>query len=105
MVYITGHTFTNRMTNVITARVYANCDSVELFLNGASQGSRVNPDHIFTWPLTLRAETNEVQAVGTAGGVQVRDSLVWVAPAPPAVSAPTAASSAAAGDSLTISGR
>ena len=38
MVYITGHTFTNRLTNSITAKVYANCDSVELFLNGVSQG-------------------------------------------------------------------
>src|ERR1700727_356259 len=39
MVYITGHTFTNRLANAITAKVYANCDSVELFLNGVSQGS------------------------------------------------------------------
>ncbi len=37
MVHITGHTFTNRFTNSITAKVYANCDSVELYLNGASR--------------------------------------------------------------------
>ena len=29
MVYITGHTFTNRVTNAVVAKVYANCDSVE----------------------------------------------------------------------------
>jgi beta-galactosidase len=80
MVYITGHTFTNRLTNSITAKVYANCDSVELFLNEASQGAATSTNCIFTWPLMLRAGTNTVQAIGTKGGVKVNDSLVWTAP-------------------------
>lgn len=81
MVYITGHTFTNR-TNQITAKVYANCDSVELFLNGASQGSVSSTNCIFNWPLALLPGTNTVQAIGTKGNVQVNDSLVWITPIP-----------------------
>ena len=80
MVYITGHTFTNRLTNTITAKVYANCGSVELFLNGASQGATTSTNRIFTWPLMLQAGTNTVQAIGTKGSVKADDSLVWTAP-------------------------
>jgi len=80
MVYITGHTFTNRLTNTITAKVYANCDSVELLLNGISQGVRASTNCIFTWPVTLSGGTNVVRAVGSKGNVQVSDSLVWSAP-------------------------
>src|ERR1035437_1614734 len=80
MVYITGHTFTNRLTNAITTKVYANCDSVELFLNGASQGATTSTNRIFTWPLRLQTGTNTVQAIGTKGSVQVDDSLVWTTP-------------------------
>jgi beta-galactosidase len=80
MVYITGHTFTNRLTNSITAKVYANCDSVELYLNDVSQGIVNSTNCIFTWSLTLSDGTNVVKAVGKKGGVQVSDSLSWIAP-------------------------
>lgn len=80
MVYITGHTFTNRMASSITAKVYANCDSVELFLNGASQGTRASTNCIFTWPITLRSGANTVRAVGKKGGATVEDSLNWNGP-------------------------
>jgi len=83
MVYIAGHTFTNRSTNSITAKVYANCDSVELFLNGSSQGSHTSTNRIFLWPLSLLRGTNAVLAVGTKGGSNVTDSLNWNAPLPP----------------------
>ncbi len=80
MVYITGHTFTNRLTNAITAKVYANCDSVELFLNGVSQGTTTSTNCIFTWPLMLQGGNNTVQAVGTKGSTNVTDSLIWIVP-------------------------
>jgi beta-galactosidase len=83
MVYITGHTFTNRMTNAVTAKVYANCDSVELFLNKASLGARTSTNCIFTWPVTLRRGANTVEAVGTKGAIKVTDSVVWIAPSQP----------------------
>ena len=81
MVYVTGHTFTNRLTNSIAAKIYANCDSVELFVNGNSQGARASTNCIFTWPVVLQPGANSVQAVGSKGGVRVSDSLVWNAPA------------------------
>jgi len=81
MVYITGHTFTNRLTIAVTAKVYANCDSVELFLNGNSQGVRTSTNCIFTWPVKLSGGTNVVMAIGNKGGVRVSDSLAWVSPA------------------------
>ncbi len=87
MVYITGHTFTNRLTNFITAKAYANCDSVELFLNGTSQGTRTSSNHIFTWSLTLQTGTNFIQAVGTKGSTNVEDSLIWLAPTSPPAAA------------------
>ncbi len=81
MVYITGHTFTNRLTNNITAKAYANCDSVELFLNGISQGVVISTNCVFTWPVKLSGGTNVVMAIGNRGGVRVSDSLAWVSPA------------------------
>jgi beta-galactosidase len=88
MVYITGHTVANRTTNEITAKVYANCNSVELFLNGASQGVATSTNCIFTWPVTLSAGTNNVRAVGSRDNVQVSDSLVWSAPVLPCSARP-----------------
>lgn len=80
MVYITGHTFTNRQTNSITAKVYSNCDSVELFVNGISQGTRTSDNCIFTWPVELKAGENSVEAAGVKNSVEVSDSLIWIAP-------------------------
>jgi beta-galactosidase len=89
MVYIAGHTFTNRLTNAIIAKVYANCDSVELFVNGASQGSTTSTNCIFTWPVTLLSGTNTVQAIGSKGSTNVTDSLIWIVPILPPVAAIT----------------
>jgi hypothetical protein len=108
MVYITGHTFTNRFTNNITAKVYANCDSVTLYLNGASQGPVVSSNCIYLWPITLQTGTNNVMAVGSKGGISVTDNLIWIPPiSPPTVSilSPTGAvaSLAGTGDTLLLS--
>jgi beta-galactosidase len=80
MVYITGHHFTNRLADSFNAKVYANCDSVELFLNGSSQGTRTSTNCIFTWPIKLQSGTNAVHAIGSKGPVNVSDSLTWIAP-------------------------
>ena len=80
MVYITGHTFTERQTNAITAKVYGNCGPVELYLNGVSQGVHTSTNCIYTWPVVLTGGTNTVRAVGGTGAGEVSDSLVWIAP-------------------------
>ena len=97
MVYITGHTFTNRMASHITAKIYANCSSVEFFLNGKSQGTTTSSNCIFTWPLTLAGGTNIVTAVGHTGATHVTDSLVWLAPTAPAMTATSAQSALPSG--------
>jgi beta-galactosidase len=94
MVHITGHTFTHRLTNVITAKVYANCDSVELILDGMSQGSHRNTNCIFTWPVTLSDGSNHFQAVGYKGVIRVSDSATWIAPARAATAKDTRTSAA-----------
>ena len=102
MVYITGHTFTNRFTNNITAKVYANCDSVTLYLNGVSQGPVTSGNCIYTWPIALQPGTNYIVAIGTKGGINVTDSLIWIPPiSPPIVSilSPTGAVASLAGTS------
>lgn len=81
MLYITGRTFANRQTNNITAKVYANCDTVELFLNDVSQGALTSTNRIFWWPLALASGTNTVAAVGKKSGVTIMDSVVWNYPA------------------------
>ena len=87
MVYITGHTFSNRIAN-ITAKAYSNCGSVQLFVNGVSQGTATSSSNTFLWPVTLQNGTNSVSAIGTIGGTSVTDSLMWVvgssSPPPPA---------------------
>jgi beta-galactosidase len=90
MVYITGHTFTNRLTNFVTAKIYANCDSVQLFVNGVSQGSQTSTNFIFTWPVTLAGGSNIVQAVGTKGVTNVTDSLTWFTAPGVAITSPLA---------------
>jgi len=77
MVYITGHTFTNRLTNKVTAKVYANCDTVQLLVNGLSQGSQTSTNCIYTWPVSLLGGSNSIVAVGTKGASNVTDSLSW----------------------------
>ncbi len=88
MVYITGHTFTNRLTNAITAKVYANCPSVELFVNNISLGVHSSTNCIFSWPVILSVGTNSLTAIGRNGEVQVTDSLAWVGPAPLSTAVP-----------------
>jgi beta-galactosidase len=97
MVYITGHTFTNRLTNAVTAKVYANCDEVELRVNGKPLGAVHSTNRIFTWPVKLRPGSNLVEALGTKGSARVGDFLVWNAPASAAPSQP--ANAAAGGPS------
>src|ERR1017187_6507449 len=104
MVYIAGHTFTNRIAN-ITAKAYSNCGSVQLFVNGVSQGTATSSSNTFLWPVALQNGTNGVTAIGTLGSTSVTDSLVWVvgsAPPPPAgllsLGQPVTASSFQAGN-------
>jgi beta-galactosidase len=81
-VYITSRRFVNRPSQNVSVKVYSNRDTVELFVNGVSQGvMRKSGDMVFHFPnLVLKSGANTVKAVGTTAGSATADSVVWNAP-------------------------
>jgi beta-galactosidase len=82
MVYVTDRRFTPRPAGV-PVKVYSNCDSVELRVNGKSMGAMVGNDiHMFVLPktaqLALTPGENRIEAVGTRGGATVTDGYTVV---------------------------
>ncbi|MEI3325824.1 MAG: DUF4982 domain-containing protein [Thomasclavelia sp.] len=63
--------FENRYQDVISTKVYANMDEVELIVNGVSQGivtaSEVE-QHKFMWDITLQSGENHIVAIGRKDG-------------------------------------
>lgn len=77
-VYIADRRFNPRPTGLFDLKVYSNCDTVELFLNGRSLGTRHEPEHVFVWPnVDLSGGDCLVEAVGHSGGKSFRDSVAW----------------------------
>lgn len=79
MVYITSRRYTHRYEIPEYIRVYSNCETVELWINGVSLGSQTGADHIFTWDsgIILRRDHNIIEAIGTSGESQCSDRCVW----------------------------
>ncbi len=80
MVYIWEHTLIHRYGKPDEAQpveVFSNCDEVELFVNGSSQGKRMKKDG-YTWQVHYRLGTNDLQAIGHHRGETVKwDMEVW----------------------------
>lgn len=108
MVYITSRRWTERTVSTTTVRVYSNTDSVELFVNGVSAGTRSatgSPTRIFTWTnVALAAGANRVQAVGSGGGVTVADAVQWNLNGTGADALPPTIATAAAATPAVVSG-
>jgi len=62
-------------------KVYSNCDSVELWLNDRSMGSKRGEDCVFVWNVTLKDGENRVKAVGEREGKRCEDACEWRAAA------------------------
>ena len=79
MVYITSKRYTRRYEIPEYIRIYSNCDTVELFINSVSLGTKTGTDHIFTWDseIILRQDNNLIEAIGTSGQNQCSDSCNW----------------------------
>jgi beta-galactosidase len=83
MAHIYGHTWTTRWgekegENMV--KVYSNCPSAELFLNGISQGARERDSQDFPaaglrWIVAFEEGENLLEVVATKEGTTVRDEL------------------------------
>ena len=82
MVHIYGHSWQVRWGDADEqklVKVYSNCDTVELFVNGASQGVKKRKSQDFPaaglrWMIQLAPE-NHVRAVGRKGNMMVQDEI------------------------------
>lgn len=85
--YIASRRFTERQQDVTPVTVYSNCESVELFVNGVSQGKKSVSDvkcGFFKWTNILLANKgqgdeakNTIKVVGLKDGKTYEDEVVW----------------------------
>ncbi len=83
MAHIYGHTWTTRWgekggENMV--KVYSNCPSAELFLNGISQGTRERDSQNFPaaglrWIVEFNEGENNLKVIATKGGTTVTDEI------------------------------
>jgi len=77
-VHINSGRFTPRPTGPATVRVYSNLGTVELSVNGRSEGSKLSKDHIFEWNgVMLTSGANTVTATAWTPRKEVNDTCVW----------------------------
>jgi beta-galactosidase len=77
-VYITSRRFVNRTDPNTPVKLYSNCDTVQLKVNGVSRRAIPSDDHIFLWnDVTLKRGPNHVVATGIRDGKKYIDSCVW----------------------------
>ncbi len=78
VVYITSRRHVERKEPTNTVKVYSNCDSLELKVNGQSLGSKTGADCIFKWTdVPLKQGVNDVEAIGKRDGVTYTDYCEW----------------------------
>ena len=78
VVYISSRRFTPRYQNPVEVKVYSNCDSVELFVNGSLKGTKSSTDYIFQWTnIALKPGSNQIKAVGKIGMDEYQDTCSW----------------------------
>ncbi len=78
-VYITDRRFNCRPDAQAVLKVYANCQTVELMLNGHSLGMQNGTNGVFVWPEAILQEgQNHIRAIGSQGGSHVEDSCMIV---------------------------
>lgn len=79
VLYITDRRFTHRVNAVTTVKIYSNRPTVELFLNGQSQGTQPNDGNdVFQWKnVTLTPGENIVEARATGPSGPLSDQCRW----------------------------
>jgi beta-galactosidase len=77
-VYITSRRHTERTDPNTTVKIYSNCDSVELKVNGQSLGSKSEKSRVFKWyDVQLKSGLNTIEAVSTRDGKTYYDKCEW----------------------------
>ena len=81
VIYITGHTWTQRSASAEPIKIYANMDSVTLTVNGQLIGTIAKssaPDDVFLWnSISLPDGTNTLSVTGTRNGQTNSDTLTF----------------------------
>lgn len=83
MVHIIGHSWTTRWgdpNEQKMVKVYSNCPTVELFVNGRSLGAKIRNSQDFPaaglrWTVQFSEGTNQIKAIGRKDGVEVIDEI------------------------------
>jgi len=79
MVHITSRRYSPRPAGAVNLKVYSNCESVDLILNGVPIGQKTSADKLYIWQdCPLKEGKNEIVAIGTANGKRVKDIVVIV---------------------------
>jgi len=77
-VFITSRRHTERTDPNTTVKVYSNCDSVELKVNGQTIGSQTEKNRIFKWfDIRLKPGLNTIEASTTRDGKTYADKCEW----------------------------
>jgi beta-galactosidase len=75
-VYVTERRWSPRGAGNAPVKVYSNCDSVDLKVNGKSLGAQQNVDHTFVWDgVQLNPGSNTLEAVSNQGGRWIVDKI------------------------------
>jgi beta-galactosidase len=78
LVYITSRRHVERKDALTPVKIYSNCESVELKVNGRSLGRATATGCVFKWPdVELNAGVNTIEAIGTAGDKTCTDRCEW----------------------------
>ena len=77
-VYITSRRHAERTDPNTTVKIYSNCDSVELKVNGQSLGSKTETSRVFKWfDIRLKPGLNTIEAAATRDGKTYTDKCEW----------------------------
>ncbi len=77
-VYITSRRFTTRPNTLCTVKIYSNCPSVTLTVNGTVIGTKTVTDHIFIWDnINMNLGNNDISVSATVNGKEYTDTTSW----------------------------
>ena len=78
-VYITSRRYTPRRKDVVAVRVYSNCESVSIKVNGTTYTAQTSTNHIFNWVnVQLEKGENLIEATGVSEGLEYNDNVIWI---------------------------